>query len=444
MIDLVAKWTTSILQETGDSPDQPYVLKTAFTGTAASNIGGGTLTTTFGLNFGNQYQGLKDKERDQKRQELKNLVLLIIDEISFVKADDLYRLNLKLQEIKQNKKPFGGVAVFAFGDIFQLRPVCGQRVFERPSNPAFHVTFMLCNLWNLLTVVNLTINHRQGASREFGDLLNRARVLRRGEMDEEDVKTWSSRVRPKGHPDLEGADIKIVCTNKVRATINKRYLAKLSGEEVKVQAVTYMASKKSYTPTPRPDGTIEKTCFMKELCLKVGAKVMMIKNVRTSDSLTNGQLGVLEGVIRDNEGGVKTLMVKFDKADAGKLTRRENPQLEKKFPGATKVDKVLVSFSLAKNSAATANLIQFPLCLAHAVTVHKMQGATIHKPQTASVDVKAMCEEAQGFVAASRVQELSQLFIMEKFDSDKVYASEEVLKEYQRMNARSEFQYLID
>ena len=75
VIDLVAKWTTSILQRTGDSPDQPYVLLTAFTGTAASNIGGGTLTSTFGLNFGNQYQGLKDRERDQKRQELKKLVL---------------------------------------------------------------------------------------------------------------------------------------------------------------------------------------------------------------------------------------------------------------------------------------------------------------------------------------------------------------------------------
>ena len=145
---------------------------------------------------------------------------------------------------------------------------------------------------------------------------------------------------------------------------------------------------------------------------------------------------MLAGVIRDNEGGVKTLMVKFDKADAGKLTRRENPQLEKRFPGATKVEKVLVSFSLANNSAAKANLIQFPICLAHAVTVHKMMGATVHKPQTASVDVKAMSEEAQGFVAASRVQELSQLFIMEKFDSGKVYASEEVLKEFQKMNAR--------
>ena len=84
MIDLVAKWTTSILQETGDSPDQPYVLKTAFTGTAASNIGGGTLTTTFGFSYGNQHQSMKDRERDAKKQESRKLVLLIIDEISMI------------------------------------------------------------------------------------------------------------------------------------------------------------------------------------------------------------------------------------------------------------------------------------------------------------------------------------------------------------------------
>ena len=113
VIDLVAKWVTSILQKPGDSPDQPYVLKTAFTGTAASNIGGGTLTTTFGFSFGNQHTGMKDRERDVRKHELKQLVLLIIDEISFVYADMLYMLNLKLQEIKESKKPFGGVAIFA-------------------------------------------------------------------------------------------------------------------------------------------------------------------------------------------------------------------------------------------------------------------------------------------------------------------------------------------
>ena len=166
MIDLVAKWVTSILLKAGDSPDQPYVLKTAFTGTAASNIGGGTLTTTFGFSFGNQHHAMKDRERDVRKHELKQLVLLIIDEISFVYADMLYMLNLKLQEIKECKKPFGGVAIFAFGDIFQLCPVAGNPVFAHPSNPAYHLTYRLQNLWNLLTVVNLTINHRQGASLE--------------------------------------------------------------------------------------------------------------------------------------------------------------------------------------------------------------------------------------------------------------------------------------
>ena len=436
MIDLVAKWTTSILQKAGDSPDQPYILKCAFTGTAASNIGGGTLTTTFGFSFGNQHHCMKDRERDVRKHELKQLVLLIIDEISFVYADMLYMLNLKLQEIKECKKPFGGVAIFAFGDIFQLCPVAGNPVFAHPSNPAYHLTYRLQNLWNLLTVVNLTFNHRQGASLEFAELLNRARVLKKGEMSEEDIETWQSRVRPKGHPDLEKAAINIVCTNKLRANMNMLYHVKLPGDEIKLEAVTWMATKKSYTPTPRPDGNIEKTGFMKCLRLKLGAKVMMVKNVRTTDSLTNGQLGVLTGVLKDKEGGVMALMVKFDKEDAGKLTRRENPQLEERFPGATKVEKCQVTFSLAKNSAAKANLIQFPIVLAHAVTVHKMMGATVLKPSTANIDAKSFKEGGQGFVAFSRVQELSQMFIMDKFDPGKVYADHRALLEIQRMNAR--------
>ena len=436
MIDLVAKWATSILQRAGDSPEEPYVLKTAFTGTAASNIGGGTLTSTFGFGFGNQHTGMKDRERDLKKQEMRNLAFLIIDEISFVKADLLYMLNLKLQEIKGVKKPFGGVAILAFGDIFQLCPVAGNPVFDRPSNPAYHLSYRLQNLWKLLTVVNLTTNHRQGASRDFGELLNRTRVLRRGEMEAEDLKTWESRVRPKGHPDLEAAAINIVCTNKLRASMNKLYLVKLKGDEIKIEAVTWMATQKNYKPAPRPDGCIEKTGFMRDLRLKLGAKVMMIKNVKTADSLTNGQLGVLTGVIKDKEGGVAALMVKFDKVEAGKMTRRESPHLEERFPGATKVEKVMVTFSLANNSAAKANLIQFPIVLANAVTVHKMQGATVYKPSTANVDAKSFKEGGQGFVAFSRVQELNQLYFIGKFEPDKVYAQEGALLEFDRMNAR--------
>ena len=175
---------------------------------------------------------------------------------------------------------------------------------------------------------------------------------------------------------------------------------------------------------------------MRELKMKVGAKVMMIRNVNTEDSLTNGQLGVLVGVIRDKEGGVQKLMIKFDKLDAGKMTRRESPQLEVQFPGATKVEKRLESFSLTKNSGTKANLIQFPIVLAHAVTVHKTQGMTIYKPLTATIDMMSLFEAAQGFTGASRTQELNQLFIINEFDHKKVYASPKALEEFQKMNAR--------
>ena len=438
MIALVSKWITSILQKAGDSPEQPYVLKTAFTGTAASNIGGGTLTSTFQLGFGNAHQCFRDKDRDKKKHELKNLVCVIIDEISMVKADMLYMLNLKLQEIKDNKKPFGGVAIMAFGDIFQLKPVCGRYIFEEPSNRTFYPTFRLSNLWNMFSVVNLTTNHRQGASGEFAQLLNRARVLRQGEMSEEDIKTWESRVRPKGHPDLESASINIICKRKTAGRLNNSYLMKLKGEEIKIEAVTMMPTQKRYKPTLHKsgDGTIEKTNYMQELKLKVGAKVMLIKNVRTSDGLTNGQLGVLAGVIKDKKGGAQKLMVKFEKPEVGKSTRSEHPHLETEFPGATVIEKARQDFSLAKRSTAKATLIQFPIVLAHAVTVHKTQGMTIYKPLTANIDMMSLFEPAQGFTGASRTQELKQLFIIDKFNPKKVYASPKALEEVEKMNAR--------
>ena len=438
VIALVDEWTNSILQRAGDSPEQPYVLKAAFTGTAASNIGGATLTSIFHFGYNNNHQCFKDKERDKKKHELKELVCVIIDEISMVKADMLYQLDLKLQEVKENKKPFGGVAILAFGDIFQLKPVQGKYIFEKPKNPNFHVTFLFANLWSKFTVVNLTTNHRQGASGEFAELLNRARVLRRGEMEEEDIKTWKSRVRPKNHPDLRSASINIICKRKTAGELNKAYLMQLKGEELKIEATVAMNTQKNFKPTMHKsgDGTIGETGYMKELKLKVGAKVMLLRNIRVADGLTNGAMGVLAGVIKSKEGEVQKLMVKFDKQEVGKMTRNENPQLDTEYPGATVVEKSLRMFSLARNSAAKAKLVQFPIVLAHAVTVHKTQGMTIYKPLTASIDMMSLFEAAQGFTGASRTQELNQLFIMDKFDPNKIYASPKALEEFEKMNAR--------
>ena len=117
IIDVLAPWTQKILQQEGDGLECPCVIKAAFTGTAASNIGGQTLHGAFGFSFNNTHYSLSDKSRDQKRAAMKNLKLVIIDEISMVKSDMLYQLDLRLQEITEKVgTPFGGISVIALGD----------------------------------------------------------------------------------------------------------------------------------------------------------------------------------------------------------------------------------------------------------------------------------------------------------------------------------------
>ena len=81
------------------------------TGTAAKNIGGLTIHSAFNMPFGNEFISMSDKVRDEKRQMLSEMKLLIIDEFSMVKADMLYLLNLRLKEIKQNDMDFGNIGV---------------------------------------------------------------------------------------------------------------------------------------------------------------------------------------------------------------------------------------------------------------------------------------------------------------------------------------------
>ena len=93
----------------------------------------------------------------------RNLTIIIIDEVSMVKADMLYQLDLELQEIKERVGvPFGGVSIFDFGDLRQLKPVMGAFIFDIPFNPKFHATFKLKNRWEMFKVLNLEVNHRQG------------------------------------------------------------------------------------------------------------------------------------------------------------------------------------------------------------------------------------------------------------------------------------------
>ena len=163
-----------------------------------------------------------------------------------VKADMIYQLDLRLQEIKErNGVPFGGVAQLYFGDMLQLRPVCGKYIFEGPQNSSFKLTHELDSRWERMQVLNLEINHRQGKFKEYAEILNRIRV---GKQTPEDIDKLNTVVRPKDHPDLQNVDLFIVCKKVDCARINEKYLDKQSGEEIFIKARHHLQTQKNYKP----------------------------------------------------------------------------------------------------------------------------------------------------------------------------------------------------
>ena len=163
---------------------------------------------------------------------------------------------------------------------------------------------------------------------------------------------------------------------------------------------------------------------------------MLIYNVDVSDLLNNGATGTVIGVEENQNGKITSVIVRFDNPKTGRESRKANPMLAKKYPDGTVIIKKEFDYSLSKNKgliSTTAKLIQFPLVLAWAVTVHKFQGQTVKKPQKVVVDLRSVFEAAQAYVMFSRVQELDQLYILEELPEDKIYASIPAQLEIERL-----------
>ena len=161
----------------------------------------------------------------------------------------------------------------------------------------------------------LETNHRQGNDRPYAELLNRVRV---GKQTKEDIALLETRVRPKNHPDLKTASLFIVCKRKDCAEMNIQYLNSLGGELVIIQAKHHHATQAKYKPYIEPkEGAVASTSFIDKLKLKIGAKVMIIHNINTTDCLTNGQLGELVSFIKTTGGEIDKLMIKLNNEKAG-------------------------------------------------------------------------------------------------------------------------------
>ena len=117
----------------------------------------------FDFKFGADHNALSNKKRDEYRDAFKDLEIIIIDELSMVSADMLYRLELRLQEIFISDDHFGGKMVVFVGDILQLKPVKARYIHACPSCQKYTPMYFMDSLWETFKVVVFKTNHRQGS-----------------------------------------------------------------------------------------------------------------------------------------------------------------------------------------------------------------------------------------------------------------------------------------
>ena len=435
VIKTVVQHVERILRRSGDASEQPYVLLCAATGAAASLIEGITLHKAFNFDFSGKHFSLSDKIRDTKRTQLKNLRILIIDEVSMVKSDMLYQIDLRLQEVKERPNvPFGGVVLMCFGDIMQLPPVRASYIFTKPKGENFHVVFDLASRWHMLKVINLEVNHRQDGDKMYADLLNR---MRKGEHTEEDMKELKKRIRKKGHQDFDDVYMYIMCRRATTQEINSEYIKKHQGEEIELKAIHSHAMQKRYKPKIDEEGEVGQTGFMDVLKVKIGVQVMLLHNTDVTDCLSNGQLGKLVAVIKAKDGAVTKLMVSFNNKNVGKEWRQKNPGLASRYPGCSGIDRVSMSYSLKEKAAKNITIIQYPLKLAKAVTSHKIQGQSITKPLKVAMEINRTFSPAQAYVMFSRVEDINQIIIIDSLKEGDIKTSRGALLELENMTKRS-------
>ena len=293
--------------------------------------------------------------------------------------------------------------------------MCGKFIFDRPSNPSYHLTYELDSRWKIFKVLNLEINHRQGKDKEYADILNRVREVK---QTEEDMEKLKEKILPYGHSDLDDVALFIVCVKKLCAKINNQYIDSLPGNEINIKAKHFLTTEKKFKPfICQKEGTVGNTSFMHLLRLKIGCKVILIHNIDTPDGLTNGQLGLLLDVIKAEVGSMIKYIIKFTNSRIGQVNRSMNQQYAAKYPEGTVLEKVAFNYRISKKSSSAskkATLIQFPLKLAQAITAHNIQGQSIQKPLKVALDIKSVFDDGQAHVMLSRAHELNQIYILDK------------------------------
>jgi len=374
------------------------------TGVAAMNAGGTTLHSLFWLPFGTFIEDhpMQWDDRDshiynksrlfsaikltkQRRSLLQELELLVIDEVSMVRADTLDAIDAILKSVRRDARPFGGLQLLFIGDLYQLPPVVRdnewQLLRKYYTSPFFFDAKVLRE--HPPIILELSKIYRQ-SDQVFIGLLNK---IRNNECSAADLDQLNVHYRPDFVPKENDRYITLTSHNQPADTINREQLAKLPGKMYGLQALVKEEFQQGAFPADEM------------LDLKIGAQVMFIKNDSGEERrYFNGKIGTVKDVLLDKE----QVVVGFDDGSDEVSVRRETwENVRYRYDkGEDRVDaEVLGTFS------------QFPLRLAWAITIHKSQGLTFDR---AVIDAGTSFAAGQVYVALSRLTSMDGLVLKSK------------------------------
>ncbi len=394
------------------------MIVTAPTGVAAINAGGVTLHSFFQLPMGPFVPGSEAYERNsrrsfrfskEKKRIIQSLDLLVIDEISMVRADLLDAVDAGLRRHRRNNKPFGGVQLLLIGDLHQLPPVAKHdewRLLQQYYESVYFFSSKALGLTELMTI-ELQHIYRQSDAR-FIRLLNKVRDNR---VDASSLADLNQRHIPDFTPGDDQGYITLSTHNKSVESINQTRLENLSGKALCFNADISGDFPEHIHPT------------LSALVLKKGAQVMFVRNDPSAEKrYYNGKIGKITRISSEKirvscPGDGREIVVEpIEWQNIRYTLNAENREIEEKIIGQFK---------------------QYPLKLAWAITIHKSQGLTFEK---AIIDAKAAFAHGQVYVALSRCKTLEGMVLSTPILSRGVATDDAILRfdEDARQNPPSE------
>lgn len=371
------------------------------TGIAAINAKGVTLHSLFQLPFGtfipeniafqdsysqmNTPQSVVSKLQmhKTKRNMLREMELLIIDEVSMLRADLLDCIDTVLRHVRRKRnEPFGGVQMLFIGDLMQLPPVVKDSEWRYISKYYKSAFFFEALALQNQPPINIELDkvYRQ-SNADFIGILNH---LRNNELTNEDITVLNSHCNTNFDPKSEEGYIHITTHNRIADQVNKQELDKLSTKAQEIKAVV----KGDFDERIYP---IEETMVLKE-----DAQVMFIKNDPSGERrFFNGKIGKITKINREDK------LVTVTCADDGERIVLEPYVWENKRYKLNETTNII-------EEIVKGTFEHFPIRLAWAITVHKSQGLTFKK---AVMDLSQCFAPGQMYVALSRMTSLDGLVL---------------------------------